>query len=142
MSDDEAERAVCLLFIVHRLELVGDIVSKSLMDLALKKMMVSPRFSQHALEDIRAYHTEVKKTFQMAIDSFASQNKRLAEDVVERKSELNNMERELHKSHLLALSGDREEIAETSTIFLDVLNDMKRINSNASGIAYAVLGRI
>jgi Na+/phosphate symporter len=78
----------------------------------------------------------------MAIDSFASQNKRLAEDVVERKSELNNMERELHKNHLLAMSGDREEMAETSTIFLDVLNDIKRINSNASGIAYAVLGRI
>ena len=36
----------------------------------------------------------------------------------------------------------REEMAETSTIFLDVLNDIKRINSNASGIAYAVLGRI
>jgi len=142
MSDDEAEKAVCLLFIVHSLELVGDIISKSLMDLALKKMMVSPRFSQDALENIQAYHTEVKKTFQMAIDSFASQNKRLAEDVVERKSEINNLEREIHKAHLLALSGDREEIAETSTIFLDVLNDIKRINSNASGIAYAVLGRV
>ncbi len=142
MSDDEAERAVCLLFIVHRIELIGDIVSKSLMDLALKKIMVSPRFSRDALENIRAYHAEVKKTFQMAIDSFASQNKRLAEDVVERKSELNTMERELHKNHLLGLTGNREEIAETSTIFLDVLNDIKRINSNASGIAYAVLGRV
>jgi phosphate:Na+ symporter len=142
MSDDEAERGVCLLFIVHRVELIGDIVSKSLMDLALKKMMVSPRFSQDALENIKLYHAEVRTTFQMAIDSFASQNKRLAEDVVERKSELNTMERDLHKSHLLLLTGDREEVAETSTIFLDVLNDLKRINSNASGIAYAVLGRL
>ncbi len=142
MSDDEAERAVCLLFIVHRLELIGDIVSKSLMDLALKKMMVSPRFSHDALESIKVYHSEVQKAFQMAIDSFASQNKRLAEEVVGRKSELNNMERELHKNHLLGLTGDREEVAETSTIFLDVLNDLKRINSNASGIAYAVLGRL
>ena len=142
MSDDEAERAVCLLFIIHSLELIGDIVSKSLMDLALKKMMVSPRFSQEALDDIKKYHAEVEKTFQMAIDSFASQNKRLAEDVVERKSELNTMERELHKNHLLVLRGDREEVAETSTIFLDALNDLKRINSNASGIAYAILGRL
>ncbi|MGD9401718.1 MAG: PhoU domain-containing protein, partial [bacterium] len=142
MSDDEAERGVCLLFIVHRVELIGDIVSKSLMDLALKKMMVSPRFSQDALENIKVYHSEVQTTFQMAIDSFASQNRRLAEDVVERKSELNNMERDLHKNHLLLLTGDREEVAETSTIFLDVLYDLKRINSNASGIAYAVLGRL
>jgi phosphate:Na+ symporter len=142
MSDDEGERAVCVLFIVHSLELVGDIISKSLMDLALKKMMISPRFSRDALNDIKIYHAEVEKVFQMAIDSFASQNKRLAEDVVERKSEINNMERKIHKSYLLALSGDREETAETSAIFLDVLNDIKRINSNASGIAYAVLGRV
>ena len=142
MSDDEGQRAISLLFIVHSLELIGDIVSKSLMDLALKKMMVSPRFSRDALSDIRKYHGEVEKTFQMAIDSFASQNRRLAEDVVERKSELNIMERDLHKGHLLLLCGNREEVAETSTIFLDVLNDLKRINSNASGIAYAVLGRL
>jgi phosphate:Na+ symporter len=142
MSDDEGQRAISLLFIVHSLELIGDIVSKSLMDLALKKMMVSPRFSRDALSDIQKYHGEVEKTFQMAIDSFASQNRRLAEDVVERKSELNIMERDLHKSHLLLLCGNREEVAETSTIFLDVLNDLKRINSNASGIAYAVLGRL
>jgi phosphate:Na+ symporter len=142
MSDDEAQQGVCLLFIVHNIELIGDIVSKSLMDLALKKMMVSPRFSQEALEDIKRYHGEVEKTLQMAIDTLASRNKRLAEDVVERKSELNNLEREIHKKHLLDLSGNREEVAETSTIFLDVLNDLKRINSNAAGIAYAVLGRL
>lgn len=142
MSDDEAERGVGLLFIVHQVELIGDIVSKSLMDLALKKIMVSPRFSREALESIKSYHAEVQKTFQMSIDSFASRNQRLAEDVVERKSELNTMEREIHKNHLRVLCGDREEVAETSTIFLDVLNDLKRINSNAAGIAYAVLGRV
>jgi phosphate:Na+ symporter len=142
MSDDEAQKGISLLFIVHSLELIGDIVSKSLMDLALKKMMVSPRFSPGALTDIRKYHAEVEKTFQMAIDSFASMNRRLAEDVVERKSMVNNLERELHKNHLMVLCGNREEVAETSTIYLDVLSDLKRINSQASGIAYAVLGRL
>ncbi len=142
MSDDEAQRAVCLLFIVKNLELIGDIVSKSLMDLALKKIMVSPRFSKEALERIRQYHGEVEKTFQMAIDSFAAQNRRLAEEVVERKSEMNILERQLHKEHLAVLHGSKEEVAETSTIYLDVISDLKRINSYASGIAYAVLGRL
>jgi Na+/phosphate symporter len=56
MTDREAERAVALLFIVKNLELVGDIVSKSLMDLALKKITVSPRFSPEALKRIHEYH--------------------------------------------------------------------------------------
>jgi phosphate:Na+ symporter len=142
MSDDDAERAVSLLFIVKNLELIGDIVSKSLMDLALKKITVSPRFSAEALERIRQYHNEIEKTFQMAIDSFASQDKRLAREVVERKSEMNLQERELHKEHLSLLSGSRDEVIETSTVFLDVISDLKRINSYASGIAYAVLGKI
>jgi phosphate:Na+ symporter len=142
MSDREAGRAVMLLFIVKNLELVGDIVSKSLMDLALKKIMVSPRFSADALERIRLYHQKIEKTFQMAIDSLASMDKKLAREVVERKSEINILERELHKEHLSILRGSKEDVAETSTVFLDVISDLKRINSYASGIAYAVLGKI
>lgn len=141
-SDEEGQRSVSLLFIVKNLELIGDIVSKSLMDLALKKIMVSPRFSKDALERIREYHNQIEKTFQMAIDSFASQDKKLAEEVVERKSEMNILERELHKEHLSLLKGNREEVVETSTVYLDVISDLKRINSYASGIAYAVLGRL
>jgi phosphate:Na+ symporter len=142
MSDYEAERAVSLLFIVKNLELIGDIVSKSLMDLALKKITVSPRFSEDALKRIKQYHQEIEKTLQMAIDSFASQDRKLAEQVVERKSEMNTLERQLHKEHLSLLQGSREEVTETSTVFLDVISDLKRINSYASGIAYAVLGRV
>ncbi len=142
MSEEEAQRAVSLLFTVKNLELIGDIVSKSLMDLALKKIMVSPRFSKEALQRIREYHGEIEKTFQMAIDSFASQDRKLAEEVVERKSEMNILERQLHKEHLSLLRGSREEVVETSTVYLDVISDLKRINSYASGIAYAVLGRL
>jgi phosphate:Na+ symporter len=142
MSDREAGRAVALLFIVKNLELIGDIVSKSLMDLALKKITVSPRFSQEALERIRQYHQEIEKTFQMAIDSLASMDRKLAREVVERKSEMNILERELHKEHLSILRGSKDEVTETSTVYLDVISDLKRINSYASGIAYAVLGKI
>ncbi len=142
MSDEEAQRAVSLLFIVKNLELIGDIVTKSLMDLALKKITVSPRFSKEALARIEQYHGEIEKTFQMAIDSFASQDRRLAEEVIRRKSEMNKLERELHKEHLALLHGRKEEVTETSTIYLDVISDLKRINSLASGIAYAVLGRL
>jgi phosphate:Na+ symporter len=142
MSDDDAERAVSLLFIVKNLELIGDIVSKSLMDLALKKITVSPKFSSEALERIREYHEEIERTFQMAIDSLASQNKKLAREIVQRKSEMNLLEREFHREHLSLLGGNKEEVVATSTIFLDVISDLKRINSHASGIAYAVLGKI
>ncbi len=142
MSDEDAERAVSLLFIVKNLELIGDIVSKSLMDLALKKIAVSPKFSPEALERIQEYHVEIEKTFQMAIDAFASQDARLAEEIVERKSEMNILERQLHKEHLSLLRGSKEEVTETSTIYLDVISDLKRVNSYASGIAYAVLGKL
>jgi phosphate:Na+ symporter len=141
MGEEESRRAVSLLFIAKNLELIGDIVSKSLMDLALKKIMGSHRFSKEALERIREYHGQIEKTFQMAIDSFASQDMKLAEEVVERKSEMNILERELHKEHLSLLKGSREEVVETSTVYLDVISDLKRINSYASGIAYAVLGK-
>jgi phosphate:Na+ symporter len=142
MSEEEGQRAVSLLFTVKNLELIGDIVSKSLMDLALKKIVVSPRFSKEALERIRQYHQEIEKTFQMAIDAFAAQDRKLAEEVVERKSEMNILERQLHKEHLTLLQALREDVMETSTIYLDVISDLKRINSYASGIAYAVLGRL
>jgi Na+/phosphate symporter len=55
---------------------------------------------------------------------------------------MNILERELHKEHLAILQGRKEAVTETSTVYLDVISDLKRINSYASGIAYAVLGKI
>lgn len=48
----------------------------------------------------------------------------------------------LRQAHIQRLHAGLRESIETSSIHLDVLNDLKRINSHATNIAYVVLGEI
>ena len=46
------------------------------------------------------------------------------------------------QAHIARLHAGLPESIETSSIHLDALNDLKRINSHATNIAYVVLGEI
>ena len=52
------------------------------------------------------------------------------------------VERELRQAHINRLHLGARETIETSSIHMDVLNDLKRINSHATNLAYVVLGEL
>jgi phosphate:Na+ symporter len=54
---------------------------------------------------------------------------------------VNTLERRLRQAHMERLRSGLRESIDTSSIHLDVLASLKRANSLASGIAYAVLGQ-
>ena len=57
------------------------------------------------------------------------------------KSNINLMERRLRGSHMQRLREGLRETIDTSSIHLDVLAGLKRVNSLVAGIGYAVLGQ-
>ena len=58
------------------------------------------------------------------------------------KSTINKMERELRQAHIRRLHAGLRESIETSSIHMDVLNDLARINSHITNLAYVVLGEL
>ncbi|MBI2983573.1 MAG: Na/Pi cotransporter family protein [Chloroflexi bacterium] len=141
LTEEQSERETALLFVVVDLEATGDVIDKQLMELAEKKIRGSHRFSKQGENEIRDLHTKVVENLELALGALASGDGSVAEKVLRHKSRISELERRYRQSHMARLKEGLKESIDTSSIHLDVLLALRQINSFATAIAYAVLGR-
>lgn len=141
LTEEQSQRESALLFTVVNLEEIGDVIEKELMELAEKKIRGHYRFSAQGWDEIVDIHAKVVENLELALSAVATQDRSIAEKVVRHKSNINLMERRLRQTHMQRLHEGLRETIDTSSIHLDVLGGLKRINSLVAGIAYAVLGQ-
>jgi len=142
LSGEESARDTALLFVAVEIEHIGDIVSKSLMAYAGKKMDQHFRFSEQGFKEIEQLHGSVLAQLQLAIDAFVTWDEKLANKINKSKFEIDALERALHDSHIERLQRGLPETLETSTVHLDLISDLRRINFHTTNIARAILGRM
>jgi phosphate:Na+ symporter len=141
LTEEQAERETALLFVVVDLEATGDVIDKQLMELAEKKITGHHRFSEQGLREIEDLHAKVTENLELAVAALASGDASIAEKVLRHKSPISELERRYRQSHLDRLRAGLKESIDTSSIHLDVLLALRQVNSFATAIAYAVLGR-
>jgi len=141
LTEEQSERESALIFTVVNLEEIGDVIEKELMELAEKKIRGHYRFSPQGWKEIVDLHAMVIENLELAISAVATQDHSIAEKVVRHKSNINLMERRLRQTHMQRLREGLRETIDTSSIHLDVLAGLKRVNSLVAGIGYAVLGQ-
>ncbi len=142
LNEEQARRETALLFVITDLEAIGDVIDKNLMELAEKKRRGGHRFSEQGWSEIVALHTKVTENLELTIAAFAAQDRTLAEKVIRHKANINVIEREYRQTHIGRLHEGLRESIDTSSIHLDVLANLKRVNSLATNIAYAVIGNV
>ena len=142
LSPELSRQEVGLIYMTSDLEHIGDIISKSLMSIAAKKAEGKMTFSQNGQKELNDLFNKVNENFTLAVAAFTAQNDELAQKVLRHKTRINQIERELRQAHIARLHAGLPESIETSSIHLDTLNDLKRINSHATNIAYVVLGEL
>lgn len=139
LSDDESRRHVEILTFVTNLEHIGDIIDKNLMDLATKKIRNRLTFSQEGLEDIRRFHALIAANMRLALNVFATRDLALARRLAAEKAAVRAAELAAAENHYARLKAGRPESLETSSIHLDVIRDLKRINGHLTSVAYPIL---
>jgi phosphate:Na+ symporter len=139
LTEEQRRREFALLLFIDNLENIGDIVDKNLMELAKKRRWLRTRFSPEGLQEITCLHETVRRNLERAIAAFGTQDRGLAQQVLEQKREVRKMEQQFREAHIHRLhQGYREAIA-TSEIHLDVLTNLQRIHSHITAIVYPVL---
>ncbi|HEX4743067.1 MAG TPA: Na/Pi cotransporter family protein [Candidatus Limnocylindria bacterium] len=141
LTEEQSDRETALLFIIVNLEEIGDVIDKDLLELAEKKISGHHRFSEQGWAEITDLHAKVVENLELAMSAVATQDRAIAETVIRHKAVVNTLERRLRQAHMERLRSGLRESIDTSSIHLDVLAGLKRANSLASGIAYAVLGQ-
>ena len=139
LSAEESRRAAEILSFTTNLEHIGDIVDKSLLELADKKMRHQLRFSDEGWREIQALHSRVLANLQMALGVFMSRDVGIARRLIDEKVAVRDAERQAAENHLGRLRAGRPESIDSSALHLDVLRDLKRIHSHICAVAFPIL---
>lgn len=139
LTESQGAQEMALLSIGADLEGIGDIVSKELGRLAQKKHKKGKVFSQEGWQNIQKLHQAGLENFDLARSAFASPSEEVARKVLHQGSRFNELEEELRESHIQRLHAQRVEAFETSSIHLDILANLRRINTHLMHLAEASL---
>jgi phosphate:Na+ symporter len=135
----DQKRSIDVITFTTNLEHVGDIIDKNLMELASKKIKNKLRFSDEGFAEIESMHRRLVANLDLALNVFISGEVPMARKLLQEKVGFRDLERDASESHLGRLRSGRLESLETSSLHLDVLRDLKRINSHLTSVAYPIL---
>ncbi len=141
LSDEQAKRELEIMMFSDNIENIGDVIDKNLMDLARKKVGGGLSFSKDGMKEIESLHRKVVENFEMGVAAFAGSDPELAQKLLTHKAKLSELERDLRQAHINRLHMGLKESIDTSAIHLDVLTNLKRINSYITNVAYPILER-
>ncbi|MGB0848882.1 MAG: Na/Pi cotransporter family protein [Thiolinea sp.] len=139
LTREESQLALDLLSFTTNMEHIGDIIDGGLMALAGKKITDQIQFSDEGLAEISKMHQLVCSNFELAVNTYISGDSELAHQLYETKAELRKLEKHSVVTHLNRLGMGVPDSLATSALHIDVLRDLKRINSHISSTAYLVL---
>ncbi len=135
---DERRCREVLLFCIN-LEHVGDILDKSLREIASKKIKYRLKFSPEGRQDIEAMHRSLMNDLQLAARVFLAGDLSSARQLIEQKEHMRGLEKAVLNNHLQRLRERRTESVETSALHIDIARDLKRIAAHIASVAYPIL---
>jgi len=139
LDDEDSRRCVDLISFTTNLEHIGDIIDNNLLDLAQKKIRNKLTFSEQGWQELTAMHDRVLHQMQLAMSVFVSGDIETARQLLREKERFRELEMQGSQQHLARLRSGRIESIETSALHLDILRDLKRINSHLTSVAYPIL---
>jgi phosphate:Na+ symporter len=138
LSEEEAKRLSDILAFAINLEHVGDIIDKNLMELAAKRIKNHLRLPKDSLDDITSMHAKLLEHLQLAASVLMFQDIGSARRLVSEKERFRDLERAVTQKHLEQVRSGRLA-GDTSTLQLDIVRDLKRIEAHIASTGHSLL---
>jgi phosphate:Na+ symporter len=139
LDERDARRWAEIMSLTINLEHVGDLLERILQDLRDKKITPRLSFSEAGMKEIDELHLLLVANLRLGLSVFLNGDVKSAQALLAEKERFRDLERAYHDSHLNRLSGMTVQSIETSSLHLDIISDMRRINSFFCSTAYPVL---
>ena len=139
LSEADARTAFDLILFTTNLEHVGDIIDKNLLELAAKRQRNNVAFSAEGWAELNDFHGRIVRQMKLAMVVFMTRDAAMARELVAEKDILRRVEKEATERHLDRLRQGTPATIATSTLHLDMLRDLKRINAHIVSVAHPIL---
>jgi len=118
---------------------VGDLLENGVKDVRDKKIAHRLSFSDAGMQEITELHQKLVANLRLGLSVFLNGDLKSAQALIAEKERFSALERAYHDTHLDRLAGQSVQSIETSSLHLDIISDMRRINSFFCSTAYPIL---
>ncbi len=139
LSDEESRRWTDIISFTINMEQIGDIIERVLIDIEDKKIKPARSFSEAGMAEIAELHERLIDNLRLGMSVFLNGTVRDAQKLLEEKARFRDLERAYATTHLGRLSANTLQSLETSSLHIDLISELKRINSHICSIAYPIL---
>lgn len=139
LSAREGKRWTDIISFTINMEQIGDIVERVIQDLEDKKIRKNRSFSEAGMNEICHLHERLLSNMRLSMSVFLDGNLADAKKLLAQKVLFRDLEREYAATHLVRLQDNTPESISTSSLHLDLISELKRINSHICSIAYPIL---
>jgi phosphate:Na+ symporter len=139
LSEREGKRWADVVSFTINMEQIGDIVERVLQDVEDKKILKGRDFSEAGMGEITHLHERLNANFRLGMTVFLDGHVNDAKRLLEEKTRFRELENQYAANHIARLRDNTAQSIETSSLHLDLISDLKRINSHICSIAYPIL---
>lgn len=139
LTDEEARRSIAIIDYAINLEHIGDIIEKGICEQIRKKVLNSFKFSDDGYEELKTLFDMTIENLRAAQSILVTGDFELARRLMESKVDIRRLEKQSSNRHLERLRDGLTESMQTSSLHLDMLRDLKRINAHIVTVAHPIL---
>ena len=139
LDEKDSRRWTEIMQLTINLEHVGDIMERVMQDVRDKKIAHRLSFSEAGMKEITELYEKLIVNLRLGLSVFLNGDVKSAQQLLVEKERFRDLERAYHDSHLERLAGQTVQSIETSSLHLDIISDLRRINSFFCSTAYPIL---
>jgi phosphate:Na+ symporter len=139
LGERDSRRWAEIIELAINLKLAADLIERMLRKIQQQKTSQRRSFSEEGLEDLAGLHQQLIANLRLGLSVFLSGDRESARQLLREKRRFRAQERRLAHAHVSRLQRKIVQSIETSSLHLELIADMKRLNSLFCGSAYVVL---
>ena len=139
LSEEEGRRSTVIIDYAINLEHIGDIIEKGIAEQIRKKITNGYRFSDEGYDELKTLFDMTIENLRVAQTILMTGDFELAKRLMQIKVDIRRLEKQSSDRHLGRLRDGLTESMQTSSLHLDMLRDLKRINAHIVSVAHPIL---
>ncbi len=139
LGEQDNRRWAEIIELTINLELAAGLIERMLRKVQQQKTSQRRSFSEVGLEELAGLHSQLLSNLRLGLSVFLSGDPESARQLLREKRRFRAQERRLAHAHVSRLQRKVVQSIETSSLHLELISDMKRLNSLFCSSAYVVL---
>lgn len=139
LDEETSRRSIVIIDYAINLEHIGDIIEKGLSEQVTKMISKGLTFSEDGYGEIKSLFSMTVDNLRVAQTILVTRDFNLARQMMEVKVDVRRLEKQSSERHIERLRDGRMDSLQTSSLHLDMLRDLKRINAHIVSVAHPIL---